>query len=140
MSKRVHAAKPMTAEELVDLASDPVDTLRLIADLVAMTNYRTLRVAARRVGLPSPRVPKPRSRRLRAFTASLKAKLRAIAEEFGPDEIERLKRLGPAVSERLDSKDPQVEEQVCSLLFMTPPDAVTWIREHVGELETRFAS
>jgi hypothetical protein len=71
---------------------------------------------------------------------SLKAKLRATAELFGPDEIERLRRLGPAVSERLDSNDTDVEEQVYSLLFMSPADAVAWIREHVGELEARFAS
>jgi hypothetical protein len=140
MSKRMHKTKPMTSEELVDLKNDPVDAIWVVADVAAMAHYRALRMATHRAGMPSPRMPKLRSRRMRAFAASLKAKLRAIAEQLEPDEIERLKRIGPAVSERLDSSDSDVEEQLCSLLFMTPPEAATWIREHVGEIEARFAS
>jgi hypothetical protein len=92
-----------------------------------------------RVGIPNP-APKPRSRYLKAFAKGLKAKLSAIAEEFDATEIERLKRLWPALSRRLDVADPQLVEPATTLLCMNPPDAVAWIRAHLDEFETRYAS
>lgn len=91
-------------------------------------------------GLPNPRAPKPLSKYLRIFTASLKAKLAVTTGLFDPDELERLKKLGPPLARRLERNDPELAEEIYNLVCMEPADAVAWIREHLNEIEARFAS
>ena len=49
-------------------------------------------------------------------------------------------RIGSAVSAAMDRSDPELSEQVLELMLMDPADSVAWIREHLDEIEARFAS
>lgn len=125
---------------LAEGTHDPIDAMRLAADLYAMTAYRAEKAAALEAGAPSPRAPKPLSKYMRLFTTSLKTRLNAIAGLFGEDELERMKQLAPAAADRLERSDPDLAEEIYRLVCMEPEDAVAWIREHLDEIEARFAS
>ena len=135
--KNAHAA---TVATLTEVTHDPIDAMRLASDLYAMSAYRAERAVALETGLSSPRAPKPLSKYLRMFTTSLKAKLAATAGLFDPDELQRLKNLGPALARRLERNDLDLAEEIYNLVCMEPPDAVAWMREHLADIEARFAS
>ena len=138
-SKSVRIQSP-TLEGLTAITSDPIDALRLAADLFSLTAYRAERDLANAAGLAEPRAPEPQSNYLRLLLGGLNAKLRSIAGYLDEGELERVTLLGPAVLRRMESSDPDVAEQVLMLVWMTPQDAAAWIREHLDELEARFAS
>lgn len=135
--KTAHAA---TIATLTAVTHDPIDAMRLAADLYAMSAYRAEKAVALEAGAPSPRAPKPLSKYVRLFETGLKARLNAIACTFAADELDRLKRLGPAIACRLERNDPDLAEEIYKLVCMQSEDAIGWIREHLDELETRFAS
>ena len=125
---------------LTETTKDPIDALRLAADLYAMRAYRATRALAISAGRRPPAEPKATSRYVRKLRAVLKAKFHAIAEGFDDDDAARLKRIGPAVSAAMDRNDPELSEQILKLMFMDPASSVEWIREHLDEIEARFAS
>ncbi len=90
--------------------------------------------------MPTPRAPKPRSKYLQHFIAGVSARLATIAGLLNPDELARLKNIGPAIVQRLESNDAALIEEIVELLRMEPEASVKWIREHLGEIEARFAS
>ena len=135
--KTAHAA---TIATLSEVTHDPIDAMRLAADLYAMSAYRAERAVALETGLSSPRAPKPLSKYMRIFATSLRARLNAIVGAFGADELDRMKRLGPALARRLERGDPDLAEEIYNLVCMEPDDAVAWIRDHLDEIEARFAS
>jgi hypothetical protein len=134
------AASAATIANLMEVTDDAIDAMRLAADLFAMTAFRAERAVNVEAGLSSPRAPKPKSKYLRLLTAGLKVKMSAIGGLFSVDELERLKRLGPGIARKLERNDPELEEEMYRLVLMAPEDAAGWIREHMGELEARFAS
>ena len=141
------ASEPKTASiqsptiaGLMAMTSDPIDGMRLAADIFALTAYRAERELANAAGLAEPRAPEPQSKYLRLLMSGLRAKLRAIAGYLDEGELERMTQLGPAVLRRMEGSDPDVAEQVLMLVCMTPEDAAAWIREHLDEFEARFAS
>ena len=137
------SATPATAATMAELAAitnDVADGMRLAADLFAMTAYRAQRVMSAAAGLPTPHAPKMRSRYMREFTAAVTAKLSAIAGLFNAEEIDRLKKIGAPLADRLEHNDPDLMDAILKVLCMEPEDGVTWIRAHLGEIETRFAS
>jgi hypothetical protein len=129
-----------TLAGLTAITSDPIDALRLAADLFALTAYRAKRDLASAAGLAEPRAPEPQSKYLQLLLSALNAKLRSIAGYLDEGDLERMTLLGPAVLRRMEMSDPDVAEQVLKLVCMTPEDAAAWIREHLDELETRYAS
>ena len=135
--KTVHAA---TIATLTEVTHDPIDAMRLAADLYAMSAYRAEKAVALEAGALSPQAPKPLSKYVRLFTAGLKARLNAIAGTFTADELDRLKNLGAAIVRRLERNDPDLAEEIYKLVCMEPEDAVAWIREHLDKIEARFAS
>ena len=126
--------------DLIAITHDRADATLLAADLFATSMFRLQRAMAAVAGLPSPRAPKPRSRYMRAFIAGVTAKLGAIARLFERDELERMKKVGPVIVERMERNDNELMEEVLKILCMEPEAAVQWIREHLGEIEARFAS
>jgi hypothetical protein len=144
MSTHLHpelkAAHSKTIATLLEVTDDPIDAMKLAADLFAMSAYRAERAVALEAGLTMPRAPKPQSKYVFRFATALKEKMTAIAKIFDANEIERLKKLGPMLARRLERNDSDLAEQVFELACMAPEDAATWIREHIGEIETRFAS
>jgi hypothetical protein len=134
------AAPAAPMPDLIAITQDPADAMRLAADLFATTFFRAQRVMAAAAGLPNPRAPKPRSRYLRAFIAGVTAKVDAIGRLFDRDDLERMKRMGPAIVQRLERNDSDLIEEVLKIICMEPEEAVKWIREHLDEIEARLAS
>ena len=66
-----------------------------------------------------------------------KAKAVAIAAHLDPGEQLKLVRLGPALKERI--ADPEVRKIIDTLMPMPVEQAAKWIREHLAELEKKFA-
>lgn len=140
MQPELKAAHAATIANLIEVTEDPIDAMRLASDLFAMSAYRAERAVAAEAGLTSPRAPKPSSKYVRLLTAGLRAKLSSIGGLFNVDEIERLKKLGPAIARRLEHNDPDLGEELLRLVCLEPVDAVAWIREHLDQIEMRFAS
>ena len=132
--------EPLTFQKLVEATHDPADAMHLAADLFAMSTYRAMRALAIEAGRPAPAEPKTVSKYMRRFKSVMKAKLHAIAEAFDETEVQRLKKIGPSVSAQLDRNDTELLDQVLKLMCMDPALCVAWIREHLDEIEARFAS
>lgn len=139
MTTQSKALPEVTLANLINLTEDPIDAMKLAADLFAMSAFRAERAFATAAGLAQPRPPKPRSKYMRLFWKGLRAKLNEVARHFGDDELERLKRIAPAFLLRMDS-DPSLADELVKLTCMQPDDAAAWIREHLEEIEARFAS
>ncbi len=90
--------------------------------------------------MPTPRPPKPRSKYMQHFIAGVSARLATIAGLLSSDELGRLRKIGPAIVQRLEYNDAALIEEIVDLHRMEPEMSVKWIREHLGEIEARFAS
>jgi hypothetical protein len=139
MTTKLRALPEETIANLIEVTESPIDAMKLAADLYAMTAFRAERAAAAAAGLAPPRPPKPHSNYLRMFTTGLRAKLTEIARHFDDDALERLKRIAPVLLVRMDC-EAGLADEIVRLLCMSPDEAATWIREHLDELEARFAS
>lgn len=139
MTTQLKALPEETIANLIEVTKDPIDAMKLAADVYAMTAYRAERAAATAAGAVAPRPPKPHSRYMRVFTTGLRAKLTEVARQFEHDELARLKRLAPALLVRLDG-EPGLADEIVQLVCMAPDDAARWIRDHLDEIEARFAS
>ena len=128
-----------TIANLIEVTKDPIDAMKLAADMYAMTAYRAERTAAAASKASLPRPPKPHSKYMRSFTAGLRGKLTEVARHFEPDELDRLRRIAPALLVRMDG-EPTLADEIVQLVCMHPDDAVAWIREHLLAIEARFAS
>jgi len=140
MQPALKTAHTATIVALTEVTHDPIDAMHLAADLYAMTAYRAERAVALEAGTPAPRAPKLLSNYMRLFTTGLKERLRTIGALFEPKELDRLKALAPVFARRLEHNDPDLAEEALDLVSMEPEDAVAWIREHLRDLEVRFAS
>ena len=135
--------KPLTEATLKNMLSvtrDPIDAMKLAADHYALNAYAAERRIATEIGVKPPKMPKPHSRCLRRLYALLKGRFYTIGLLFEPSEIERLKKLGPAVAERLERNDARLIDELVELLCMQPEQIVDWIRERLPLIEARFAS
>lgn len=139
MTTQSKALPEITLASLVEVTEDPVDAMKLAADLFAMTAYRAERAFATSAGLTEPRPPKPRSKYMRRFWKGLRVKLTEVARHFDEDDVERLKRIAPALLLRMDG-DSTLADELVKLICMEPDDAAAWIHEHLEEIEARFAS
>lgn len=139
-STTMTALSEATLANLVDVTTDPVDALRLASDLYAMNAYVIERAARLDAGAPFPQPPTPLSSYMHRFLSIVKAKLLAIAVMFDHNEHRRLKRIGHGVVARIDRHEPGLADEIFTLVCMAPEDAVAWIRDHLDELEARFAS
>lgn len=139
-STTMNALSETTLANLVEVTTDPIDALRLASDLYAMNAYVTERAAALDTGAPIPEPPTPLSNYMHSFLSIVKAKLIAIALLFGSDEHRRLKRIGQGVVERIERHEPDLADEIFTLVCLAPDDAVAWIRDHLDELEARFGS
>ncbi len=135
-----HAAPAHPMPDLLQITQDPADAVRLAADLFATTAYRAHRVMAAAAGLPIPPAPKPRSKYLRFFIAGVNARVATIAGMLKHDELGRLRKIGPAIVQRLEHNDSDLMEEVIELLCMEPEVAAKWIRDRLDEIEARFTS
>jgi hypothetical protein len=133
-------ANAVTIATLTEVTQDPIDAMRLAADLYALSAYRAEKAVALEAGTRTPRTPKPLSKYMRLVATSLKERLTAIVGLFGADELERLKRLAPAIAGGLERNDPELAEEIYELVCMEPADAVARIRDHLDTIEARFAS
>jgi hypothetical protein len=140
MTTELRALSEETIANLVEVTQDPIDAMKLAADVYAMSAYRTERASAAAAGGATPRPPRPHSKYLRMLTTGLRAKLMEIMRRFNSDELDRLRRIGPFLLVRMSGDDPGLTDQIVQLLCMAPEDAVAWIREHLDEIEARFAS
>jgi hypothetical protein len=129
-----------TITNLIEVTGDPIDAMKLAADLYAMTAYRAERAAAVEAGVSAPRPPRPHSKYLRLFTAGLRARFTEVARQFEPVELDRLKRIAPALLAEMSGGEPSLNDEIMRLVCMPPEEAATWIREHLDELDARFAS
>lgn len=139
MTTELRALPEETIANLIEVTEDPIDAMKLAADVYAMTAFRAERAAATAAGLAPPRPPKPHSKYMRLFTTGLRAKLTEVARHFKADELDRLKRIAPALLVRMDG-EPSLAEEIVQLVCMHTDDAAAWIREHLDEIEARFAS
>jgi hypothetical protein len=129
-----------TLEQMRAVTGDPIDALRLAADVYAMNAYGAERAVAVEAGRPLPKPPEPISTYIRSFTSDLKARLDEMARMFTTEELGRLRTLGSAIEKRLDDEREDPIESFVLLLTMDPADAVLWIRAHLDDIEARFAS
>ncbi|MDQ3341487.1 MAG: hypothetical protein M4D80_40550 [Myxococcota bacterium] len=128
-----------TLANLLELTQDPIDAMRLAADVYAMTAYAAEQRLAERTGAPRPQAPRPTSKFLRGFLSHLAGWFDTMSRSLRPDEIERLKRIGAALVNRLNDDEPELLEDLFGLVNMAPPVALAWIRMHFDEVEARFA-
>lgn len=140
MTTELRALPEETIASLVEVTQDPIDALKLAADVYAMTAYQAERASAAAAGGAAPRPPKPHSKYLRMLTTGLRAKLTEIVRHFDRDEIDRLRRIAPSLLARMDGDDPGLADEIVQLVCMAPDDAAAWIREHLGEIEARCSS
>ena len=127
-----------TIANLIAVTEDPIDAMRLAADVYAMNAYLAERTRATEAGNPAPPPPSPISMYMRAFMTGLKDRLYSIAEQLGPDELERLKVLGVEFSARMDRGDVALVEEAFALVCKPPVEVVAWLRTHLDELEARL--
>ena len=139
MTTQLRALPEEAIANMIEITDDAIDAMKLAADVYAMTAYRAERVAATVTGQTAPRPPKPQSKYLRMLTTELRNKLIEMAHQFDADEVRRLRRIGPSLLVTMD-REPIVVDEIVQLLCMAPNDAVAWIREHLDQLEARFAS
>jgi hypothetical protein len=135
--------KPLTDETIENLravAPDPVDAMRLAADVYATNAYLAERALAIEAGKPRPKPPKPQSKYMRSFAHDFKARMLEIADRLTSEEMSRLEALQTAIERRLDDNDAGLLETLLLLATMHPGDAALWIRGHLEEIESRFAS
>lgn len=135
--------KPLTETtlaNLLELTQDPIDAMRLAADVYAMTAYAAEQRLAETTGAAKPLAPRPTSKFLRGYLSHLKGWLETMAQTLRTDEVERLKRIGMALANRLNDDEPELLEDLFRVVNMAPPFAVAWIRVHFDEIEARFAS
>lgn len=135
--------KPLTEETLENLrmaAGDPIDAMRLAADVYATNAYLAERARAAAAGAPWPKPPKPVSHYVKSFTADLKARLVELAAKLKPDELARLETIGASIIARLENNDTGLMETLLLLASMHPADAALWIRAHLDEIEARYLS
>jgi len=125
---------------MAEVTHDQIDAMRLAADLYAMSAFRAERAVALEAGAPTPRAPKPMSKYMRLFAKGVKEQLSAIAALLTPDELERLKHVGPGLTGRLERNDRELAEEVFALICLEPQVAAAWIRGHIEEIESRLAS
>ncbi len=135
--KTAHAA---TIASLTEITHDPIDAMRLAADLYAMSAYRAEKAVALEAGAPSPHAPAPLSKYVRLLTTEIRTRLSAIVGSFTANELDQLKRLGPAIARQLERNDPDLAEDIYSLVCMEPDEAAAWVRDHLVQLEGMFAS
>jgi hypothetical protein len=139
MRTQLRALPEETIANLIEVTEDPIDAMKLAADLYAMTAYRAERAAAAARGTTVPNPPKPHSKYMRLFTRGLREKFAEVARHFEPDELDRLKRIAPAMLVQMDG-EPSLSDEIMKLVCMHPDDAAAWIRDHLDEIEARFAS
>ena len=133
--------KPLTdatISNLIAATDDPIDAMRLAADVYAMNAYIADRTRAVEAGSPAPQPPTPISMYMQAFVTELKDRLHRIGELLDRHELERLKVLGVALSARMDRGDVELVEEVFALISNPPTEVVAWLRNHLDELETRL--
>ncbi len=129
-----------TIENLLAVAGDPIDAMRLAADVYATNAYLAERALAIEAGKPSPKPPRLASRYLRSFTSDFKMRLNEIAARLKSDELSRLEAIGPAIAERLEDLESGLMGMLLLLAVMHPIDAAQWIRTHLDEIEAEYAS
>lgn len=139
MTTQLRALPEETIANLAQVTEDPIDAMKLAADLYAMTAFRAERAAATAVGAALPLPPRPHSKYMRMLTKGLRAKLAEVAGQFDDAELDRLKRIAPGFLVRMDS-EPGLSDEIIQLVCMAPGDAVAWIRDHLDDIEARFAS
>lgn len=135
--------KPLTDETIERLRAvtcDPIDAMRLAADVYATNAYLAERAIALETGAPQPKPPKPLSTYLRSFSVDLKARLAEMSRLFTTDELGRLRALGSAIEKQLEDDRGDLIESFVLLLAMDPADAVLWVRAHLDDIEARLAS
>jgi hypothetical protein len=77
---------------------------------------------------------------VRLLTTEVRTRLSAIGSVFSADELDRLKKLGPALTRQLERNDPDLAEEIYNLVCMEPDEAAAWVRDHLLQIEARFAS
>jgi len=140
MTTELRALPEETIANLVEVTQDPIDAMKLAADVYAMSAYRAERASAAAAGVTAPRPPRPHSKYVRTLTTGLRAKLTQIVRHFDTEELWRLKRMGPFLLARMDADEPGLADEIIRLICMAPDDAATRVREHLDEIEARFAS
>jgi hypothetical protein len=140
MTTELRALPEETIANLVEVTQDPIDAMKLAADVYAMSAYRAERASAAAAGGEPPRQPKPHSKYLRMLTTGLRENLTEIVRHLGGDELDRLRRIAPSFLMRIDGDEPGLADEIVQLVCMAPCDAAAWIHEHLGEIEARFAS
>ena len=129
-----------TIESLLSVTKDSIDAMRLAADLYATEAYLAERAASDEAGAAPPKPPRPQSKFMRSIADDIKVKLLAMSFMLDADELARLGALRATIAKRLDESDSSLTESLCLLFAMHPGDAALWIRAHLDEIETRFAS
>ncbi len=135
----LHPLSQETIEGVQAATADPIDAMRLAADLYASNAYAAERALALETGRQLPEPPKLISHYLRAAALDIHARFQVMGALLNTDDLRRLEALGPIVEQRL-ATDEQLGEVVMTLLAMKPEDAVLWIRAHLGDLEARLSS
>lgn len=129
-----------TIAALMQVTQDPIDGMRLAADLYTMCAYAAEQRVAERTGAKRPQPPKPTSKFLRGFISHLKDWIETMAQSLRPDEIERLKRIGALLAPRINSEPGLLLDEVFTVVTMAPVFAVPWLRRHFDEIEAKVAS
>ena len=132
--------KEATATRLVAMAEDPLDALATLWDLAAFAQHAARARTARLHGRNTPQPPVAISRLLSGFSEQLRDKCTAIVGLLHEDEIERLGQLTSGFVSALEGNDADVMLLVRDLLPRAPDEVASWLRAHLGALETRFAS
>lgn len=135
--------KPLTEETIANLravAKDPIDAMRLAADLYATNAYLAERALAIEAGKPWPKPPKPLSRYVRSFTTEFEARLGELAKQLKPEELARLGEMATASVENSESNGGGLMLTLLLLTTMHPKDAMRWIRFNLSDLEAGSAS
>ncbi len=127
-------------ESLREAAGDPIDAMRLAADVYATSAYLAECARAIETGGPRPKRPNPISRYVRTFTLDLNARLVEIGAHLGADAVSRLDALKDVIAKRLDDNDGELVATLLLLAAMHPQDAASWIRRHMHQIEERYSS
>lgn len=133
-------AKTAAVTRLVAMAETEQDAMHVLVDMIGLGLTATAQELAQRNGHPVPPAYQPSSKLLSGFTKVLAEKTAATLRLFDATEQERLKGIFPGFVKALDTNDPALQRMVTDLILMQPDEAAAWIRAHLTELESRFAS
>jgi hypothetical protein len=125
---------------LMAMAETPLDGLAVAWDIVMAAAHTARLREARASGRAAPAAPAPVSRLLSGFASTLRNTLATVGAQLDHEERARLAAVAPGVVASIEAQDTAVIETLAQLMTLPPESITEWVRDHLDQIEARFAS